>query len=168
MGKNLGVRRSANLKAVEAKGLPVPRLQFRWEQMPPEPYDAERMKMVRAIWKSAKQPGDTRKTPTKDYVWQCHYELVLALDTNDIRNPHEYKKPGELTVALGGCKRKTSEDRPPVWGGTKVDTPFRDGAHAGWDGLQLGRPPVYAICGDVVTKVEMDWSRYEERHSEGR
>lgn len=127
MAKTLGVKRTANLKAVEALGLPTPRLQFRWEE---------------------KDSGD-------GFNWFCHYELVLSLDTNDIRNPHEYIKPGELTLSLGGTKAGVSSGRTPISRHDgQVDTPFRDGAHAVWDGAQLGNPPVFAICGNTVTDVK--------------
>lgn len=118
-------RRTENLKAVEALGLPTPRLQFRWEKM---------------------------AKPKDGFNWFCHYELVLGLETADIRNPHEMKKPGELTVVLGGT-RVGSENGPIRPDGT-VNTPFRDGAHAHWDGQQLGDPAVFAICGDVVMDVK--------------
>lgn len=149
----LGVKRTPNLKAVEALGLPTPRLQIRWEALPPLPYNDEHNKMKRRI---AKAMGVGK--PAAEYRWAWHYELVLGLDTNDIRNPYEYKKPGELTLALGGGIRTSGRDEPINFDGT-VDTPFRDGAHAIWDGLQLGRPPVYAICGERVTTVAIDWDK---------
>jgi hypothetical protein len=116
-------RRSANLKAVEAMGLPTPRMQFRWEPI---------------------------AKPADGFNWFCHYELVLHLRMNDIRNPHEFKKDGELTVELGGTRM--SGDSPMMRDGT-VDVPFRDGAHSCWDGAQIGNPPVFAIFGDKVTNV---------------
>lgn len=124
--KFIGAKRTPNLKAVEAMGLPTPRLQFRWEPIDP---------------------------PRDGYNWRCHYELVLKLDKYDIRNPSEYKKDSEMMVALGGCMR--GSERGPVMEG-KADYPFRDGAHAYWDGKALGCPPVYSICGDTVTHYP-DW-----------
>lgn len=126
MAKRTVVKRTANLKAVEDLGLATPRLQFRWEK---------------------KDSGD-------GYNWFCHYELVLRLDTNDIRNPHEYKKPGELTLPLGGTRVGKSAEHGPVWPDGRVDTPFRDGAHAQWDSEQLGGLPIFAIYGNSVTPIE--------------
>lgn len=126
-------KRTANLKAVEALGLPTPRLQFRWEKM---------------------------KKPKDGYNWFCYYELVIGLETADIRNPYEMKKPGELALRLGGTR--VGSDRGPIWPDGTVNTPFRDGAHAHWDGKQLGNPPVYAICGDVVMDVLAERAKREK------
>lgn len=131
----IGSKRTKNLKAVEELGLPTPRLQFRWEKI---------------------------EKPVDGMDWFCHYELVLKLDTNDIRNPHEYKKPGELTLALGGT-RVGKYGREPFWPENGiVDTPFRDGAHAHWDGLQLGIKHVYAIYGERITDVLAERAKQEK------
>ena len=129
------VKRTANLKAVEELGLPTPRLQFRWERI---------------------------AKPIDGMNWMCHYELVLRLETADIRNPHEYKKPGELTLPLGGT-RVGKDGREPFWPESGiVDTPFRDGAHAHWDGEQLGIKHVYAIYGDRITDVLAERAKREK------
>lgn len=133
--KRTVVKRTANLKAVEELGLPTPRLQFRWEKI---------------------------AKPKDGMNWMCHYELVLKLDTYDIRNPHEYKKPGELTLPLGGTLVGKWE-REPFWPENGVvDTPFRDGAHAHWDGLQLGIKHVYAIHGKHVMDVLAHQAKLEK------
>lgn len=129
--KRTVTKRTANLKAVEEMGLPTPRLQFRWERI----------------------------TKPKDwYRWFCYYELVLKLGKFDIRNPHEYKKAGELTLPLGGTKVGTTRESMVLSDGS-VDTPFRDSSHAVWDSKQLRIKHIYAICGDTVMDVVADRKR---------
>jgi hypothetical protein len=75
------------------------------------------------------------------YDWFCHYELIVPR-----------LKGGTVRTALGGTRR--GGDREPLWDG-KVDTPFRDGAHAQWDAETLGLK-AWAVYGemrsDVTTK----------------
>lgn len=51
---------------------------------------------------------------------------------------------GVLRTALGGTRR--GGDGEPVYQDGKIDTPFRDGAHAQWDGEALGLK-VFAVYG---------------------
>ena len=120
--------------------LPTPRLQLRWEK--------------------SEHPG---------YRWQCHYELVILLDAYDVRreiykNGRELKKklPRELAIPMKPPSlRGSSSHYPPCTScdGKQryADTPFRDGAHAQWDAIQLGAPPIFVIAPDgVAFPVEYD------------
>lgn len=102
--------------------LPTPRMQLRW--------------------KESKDTG---------YQWECHYELVILLDEYDVRrevykNGRELKRklPRELVIPMKTPSlRNSSNPHPPctAMDGTRyADTPFRDGAHAKWDAIQLGGP----------------------------
>ncbi len=87
----------------------------------------------------------------------CMYWLVLELKETDIRAEDDEGKMGvfrERYIPMGETK-VTGGDKRPVWNG-KVETPFRDGAHAHWDSLALGLPnlPVYARCEDDVSLIE--------------
>jgi hypothetical protein len=87
----------------------------------------------------------------------CMYWLVLELQEADIRAEDNKGKMGvfrERYIPMGETK-STGSDRRPVWQG-KVDTPFRDGAHAHWDTQALGLPdmPIYARCEDDVTLID--------------
>lgn len=112
--------------AGDVADLPVPRLQFRWEE------DGE----------------------------YCHYELVLRLSEWDIRREkggeETEKRSRNMAVPLG--LTRVGGGRPERGylrddGSFEVDTPYRDGNHARWDGEQLGLP-IYAIFGDRISKVE--------------
>lgn len=76
-------------------------------------------------------------TSNKDWNWFCCYELVIPTLEGDI-----------LRARLGGTK--VGGSRPPVREDGTVDTPFRDGAHAKWDGKTLG-VRAWAIFGDKRT-----------------
>lgn len=114
-----------------AKKLPTPRLQLRWV--------------------ASTHP---------EYQWECHYELVILLDPCDVRR-EIYKKgrqlkkmrPRELAIPMKDPSlRSSSNPHPPCTSmDGKIryaDTPFRDGAHARWDALQLGCPPIFVIAPD--------------------
>lgn len=117
-------KRTPNFEAAEALGLPTPRLQFRWELL------------------------KRGKDEIEGSDWLCHYELVIRLGKNDIRNPREYKQESEKAMPLGGTKVNTTVE--PLRNGT-VQTPFRDSGHMKWDAEQLGIKHCYAIYGDIVT-----------------
>lgn len=116
-------RREAGLRSTDGLGLPTPRLQFTW-------------------------------LPLND-TWtakECLYTLVLPLRKLDIRSEDENGKSVKrefhcrigMTTSTGG--------RRPVFD-ERVDTPFRDGAHARWDSEVLGGLPIYAVCEDAATRL---------------
>lgn len=120
--------------------LPTPRIQLRWE--------------------ASQHP---------EYQWQCHYELVILLAVHDVRREvyrHGYqlkkKLPRELTIAMKSPSlRGSSSLYPPCTSGDGklryADTPFRDGAHAKWDAIQLGNLPIFVIAPDGMSfPVEYD------------
>lgn len=122
------------------KKLPVPRMQLRWE--------------------ASEDPR---------YKWQCHYELVILLAKHDVRrevykNGREMKKklPRELAIPMKSPSvRNSSSSYPPCTSGDGklryADTPFRDGAHAQWDAIQLGDLPIFVIAPDgMAFEVEYD------------
>lgn len=89
----------------------------------------------------------------------CMYWLVLELNHADIRAEGENGKLGVLLeryIPMGETQ-STGSDKRPVWNG-KVETPFRDGAHAHWDRIALGLPclPTYARCEEDVTLIERE------------
>ena len=45
---------------------------------------------------------------------------------------------------------------PPIWEDGEVETPFRDGAHAKWDSGALGGIPVFSVCGDAVSQMNVE------------
>ena len=112
--------------------LPTPRMQLRWEA-----------------------------STNPEYQWQCHYELVIALDKYDIRR-NIYKNPRELVIPMKSPGfRNTSSKYPPCTSGDGkeryADTPYRDGAHAKWDAIQLGDPSIFVIAPDgMAFQVEYD------------
>lgn len=57
-----------------------------------------------------------------------------------------------MSVPLGATRQSGGDERGPVREG-KVETPFRDGVHIMHDAWAL-KLPAYAVCGDVVTKIE--------------
>lgn len=123
-----------------ASKLPTPRMQLRWEV--------------------ATEP---------DHHWQCHYELVILLDKWDVRR-EVYKRgrklkrklPRELAIPMKTPSfRNSSSHYPPCTSGDGkkryADTPYRDGAHAKWDAIQLGDPPIFVIAPDgMAFPVEYD------------
>ncbi len=121
-----------------AEKLPTPRLQLRW----------------------------TPSTLKRDYRWECHYELVILLGEFDVRREayrdgRQLKKklPRELAIAMKGPSLRESSETPcTAMDGTRyADTPFRDGAHATWDAVQLGCPPIFVIAPDgKAFRVEYD------------
>ncbi len=109
-------------------GLPLPRLELRWI-------------------KTKKHKG------FEDYKnhFRCIYELVLPLMGYDIRkeNKNDEVVREIQRVKIGETLRSGHE---PIWDG-KVETPFRDGAHANWDSSVL-KLPVYATYENFSTKIE--------------
>lgn len=114
--------------STKPKKLPTPRIQLRWEA-------------------SDERPG---------WQWRCHYELVIELGEYDIRRETykdgvqlRKKLPRELLIPVKEPSWRGSTVTPCGEGDTRyADPPFRDGAHAMWDGIQLGMPPIYSIAPD--------------------
>ena len=103
------------------RGLPAPRLELRWRALT----SAE-----------AKLHGDGGSI--------CDYDLVLPLSDIDLRVPT--KGPKVLRVNIGQTISSGSvADR---LGKDRISVPFRDGAHAMWDRVHVGNPPVYAVVGN--------------------
>jgi len=86
----------------------------------------------------------------------------LPLSTYDIRaegddddGKHHFGFYNEFKVLLGKTKVEGGDGSSPVHDG-KVDIPFRDGSHIQYDNRALGgHLPMYAICGNQVTKIKM-------------
>jgi hypothetical protein len=72
------------------------------------------------------------------------------------------KLPRELVIPMKTPSfRNSSSHYPPCTSGDGgqryADTPFRDGAHAKWDAIQLGDPPIFVIAPDgMAFPVEYD------------
>ena len=133
--------------------LPAPRLQLRWEQ----------------------NTGENRR----EYEWLCHYELVILVDEYDVRreiyeNGRELLKklPRECAISMKGPSLRGSSSKfPPCTSGDGkqryVDTPFRDGAHAKWDAIQLGNPPSFVIAPDgMAFSLEYDAAELRAANAE--
>lgn len=115
----------------DAKTLPAPRLQLRWE------------------------PSDLRS----GYQWECHYELVLPLGEYDIRR-EQYDEDGteleekisELVIPMKQPSLRGGSGTPCTAGdGSRYcDGPYRDGAHALWDAKLIGNLPVFVIAPDGI------------------
>ena len=109
--------------------MPCPRLELRWERI-------------------------SESDEIGQYNWRCVYSLVIPLGEHDIRSTDVEGKPREKALEIGVTRSNISNGYSPVRDG-KVDTPFRDGAHAQWDNESLGgHLPIVAVCGDVTTVVE--------------
>ena len=110
---------------VHAVVMPCPRLEFRWIKEGESWYERE-----------------------------CVYSLVLPFGKYDIRHTDPEDHPTEKVLEIGRTRVTGGNGDPPIYDG-KVDTPFRDGAHAQWDCDALGgHIPIVAVCGDVATIVE--------------
>lgn len=120
---------------MEPKDLPLPRLQLTWEHL-----------------------GGRE--------WRCNYDLLVPVAKYDLRNNGPEPKcvigtgPG-YTKANFGHTAVTSSQGPikqdykngAATGETYLDTPFRDGAHAGWDSFTLGIP-AFVVYQDRVRPIE--------------
>lgn len=116
-------------------GLPMPRLQLRYD---PKPIAKSKR---RAEIARSKRICESMGLPYhEDYSWLCSYELVLPVDKYDIRN--DRYGVGFILVPISQTKIGTS--RIPQSG----DTPFRDGSHAFWDSKELGWLPIYSVGPD--------------------
>lgn len=103
--------------------LPCPRLQLRWEVVPPE--------KVKGGWDLA-----------------CYYELVIPPGCeSDLRLK---KGATELVINMHGRGPGTRSSTGPPGRWNRDHLPFREGAHAFWDRAHLGNLPVYVIDPDGV------------------
>jgi len=103
-------------------GIPVPRLQLRWEK------------------------GD------RPEAYVCHYELVFRLRPYDVRLDGEDGRPssegGAAVVALGET-RVMSGEAPWSRSDIRDRRPYRDGAHSTWDSEALRGLPIYVLAPDM-------------------
>ena len=95
------------------------------------------------------------------YRTTCFYWMVIPLKDSDIRRERDGKAVfQEWYVPLGSTTMTGGRGEPPIYEG-KVNTPFRDGAHAHFDREALGLPslPIWAVCGDVATETSKENAR---------
>lgn len=117
-----------NAAPVDAVVMPCPRLEFRWERISEDDFGR--------------------------FNWKCVYSLVLPLGEHDIRSTDVEGNPREKALEIGVTRSSIGHGYSPVRDG-KVETPFRDGAHAVWDCEALGgHLPIVAVCCDVATLVD--------------
>lgn len=74
-------------------------------------------------------------------TWICRYELIIPLREHDIRAEREGKPDRPFHRVLIGTTRAGCSSPPEF-------APYRDGAHAAWDGAVLGGLPVFVITPD--------------------
>lgn len=88
--------------------------------------------------------------------FSCAYELVIALDSSDIRREvyEDGADTGErVDVAVAEINRSwrgPGRDPCVMWPEPFLfyDPPGRDGKHAEWDAAKLGKLPVYVVALD--------------------
>lgn len=120
------------METIAEKDMPAPRLELRWRDIPRN---------------------------ERGYCVECIYSLVLSLDRYDIR-AERYDDDGnqldgkntELSIEIG--KTFSDGEAAKRLRGNRIDTPFRDGAHAQWDSKQLGNLPIYAVADGRAMLVE--------------
>lgn len=84
----------------------------------------------------------------------CTYSLVVPLGQYDIRRETENGKLDVFSVVLNTTNVSGGKGLPMT--SEEIDTPYRDGAHAQWDSIHLGNPPIYAVCDGFAMLVEKD------------
>jgi hypothetical protein len=93
---------------------------------------------------------------TGEASYRCHYELVLALDSSDIRReqygPRGGRQPDRVNqvVPIRSSGRNSLVPPCEMDGHLYYDAPRYDGKHAEWDAAKLGGLPVYVITLDGV------------------
>lgn len=112
-----------------------------------------------AMYKAAWSANPSRKIEDfgYDYEWECEYYLNVALEEMDCRRgdvcgdksklKHSVKVPIHKTKSTGTATTQR-------WPNGDIMTPFRDCAHAQWDGEKLGKPPIYVILNGVAQELE--------------
>jgi hypothetical protein len=94
------------------------------------------------------------------YTVECVYSLVLGLGEYDVRRERSDDEGNELPdveeqlVQIGRTLSTGKSTKRYDVTVDKIDTPFRDGAHAKWDSKQLGGLPIYAVVGDRAMLVD--------------
>lgn len=123
------------MATIPEEDMPAPRMELRWR--------------------------DTPKT-ARGFTCECVYSLVIKLDRYDRRaegedsdGNHEFGVKKTLSVEIGRTLSDGSADSHYHRGSDSVMPPFRDGAHARWDSLQLGKPPIYCIASGRAEKLEV-------------
>ena len=106
--------------------LPTPRLELRWRDMTHE----------------------ERVSSGGCHTSICDYDLVIGLREFDIRiedadgrtgaGSREFRVNLSKTLSSGSAASRSH----PYY----IEGPFRDSSHAMWDGVQLGRLPIYKIA----------------------
>lgn len=81
-----------------------------------------------------------------DLTLTCFHEFVFPISKDDIRST-DFNGSRCGVVELGRCKR--SGGMAPDWANNLARTyPFRNSAHAVWDAVHFGNPPIYVIAPD--------------------
>jgi len=99
------------------------------------------------VWVQKDYPEDPM------FNWECSYNIVMPLGEHDIRREREgLPDRDELVVNLSKTRVGLHRETGPVYP-DHIDTPFRDGAHASWDSVNMRGLGVYAVCGDKAFEV---------------
>lgn len=124
--------------------LPCPRLELNWV-----PIDELAVKESE-VWMYEKAG-----VPVPRNDWLCEYLMVLPLQSGDIRQVDGCLEFPVLITSTRCARNGLS----PVVNGV-VEVPWRDGKHIQWDAKALGgHLPMFAVCGEVFTKLEPEQSR---------
>jgi hypothetical protein len=115
--------------------LPAPRLQLRW-----------------AIATETDLEGTTYGSidpKSRHRCWACHYELVIPLQKGDVRRgPPDEPNADVLIIPMGTTvSGSTYEPDGP---------PYRDGHHAQFDSVALGKLPVYHVASDGRFRLQIE------------
>lgn len=81
--------------------------------------------------------------------WVAAYDLILPVHPGDIRDE---KEEGYIRVPISKTKVNTTARDFPVDKDGRIDTPFRDHAHALWDAKTLGLEP-WVVYGDKRQRI---------------
>lgn len=126
------------------EGLPLPRLQLRYDPKP-----IAKSKRRTEIARRKRMCVSMGYDYHDDHEWLCSYELVFPVDKYDIRND----RYGVGFILIPISQTKIGGTRVPRTG----DTPFRDGSHAFWDSKVLGWLPIYSVGPDGTAVWKRDY-----------
>jgi len=73
-----------------------------------------------------------------DHDLRCDYNIVIPIDSNDIRRDAAVRFGSELRFCTGWTT--SSSDRSPLLSNGVIDVPYRDGKHAAWDSYRINFP----------------------------